>query len=203
MPLEEAIALRQERLDALKPILETTIANRSDVVLEIGSGHGHFLTAFATAHPNTYCIGIDLLSDRLQRSQRKSDRAKLTNIAWYHAEAGVFLDALPASVRITRCFVLFPDPWPKRRHAKNRLIQPRFLSALAARATADTWLHFRTDAATYFSEALVTVDRHPDWKLDLSAPWPFELETVFQARADAYQSLNARCAKLFSSGPSQ
>lgn len=192
MPLEIAQALTASRLADLRaqlaPLLQTTLP----VTLEIGSGHGHYLTAYAEAHPERFCIGIDLIGDRLERSARKSNRAGLKNVAWLHADVRLFLEALPAETRLAEIFLLFSDPWPKRRHWKNRVLQPEFLTALAARAGEGARFCFRTDHAPYFAQARGFVGEHADWSLASDEPWPFELATVFQLRADGHQSFIAR-----------
>jgi len=192
MPLEIAHALNTSRLAEIRAQLSPLLPATKPITLEIGSGHGHFLTAYAAAHPERLCIGIDLIADRLDRSARKSNRAKLTNIVWMRAEALLFLEALPADTALAEVFVLFSDPWPKRRHWKNRVLQPEFLSLLAGRAGQGARLCFRTDHAPYFEQASDFVSRHPDWSIEKEVPWPFELATVFQQRAAGHQSLIAR-----------
>lgn len=190
MPLEKAQAIHATRLADLRARLVPLLKTKLPVTLEVGSGHGHYLTAYAQAHPERFCIGIDLLPDRLARSSRKSERAGLTNVVWLHADVNLFLEALPAETRLSEIFILFSDPWPKRRHWKNRVVQPEFLTALAARAGEGARLCFRTDHAPYFAQAHDFVVQHPDWSLS-SEPWPFELATVFQLRAAGHQSLIA------------
>ena len=191
MPLEIAQALATSRLAEIRAQLAPLLPTPRPITLEIGSGHGHFLTAYAAANPERLCIGIDLIGDRLERSARKSNRAKLTNIVWMHAEATLFLEALPADTALAEIFVLFSDPWPKRRHWKNRVVQPEFLSLLASKAGQGARLYFRTDHAQYFEQVGALINQHPAWTLDASAPWPFELPTVFQQRAESHQSLVA------------
>jgi tRNA (guanine-N7-)-methyltransferase len=87
--------------------------------------------------------------------------------------------------------VLFPDPWPKRRHHKNRLMQPEFLDLLAEKSVPGALLYFRTDHGPYFTDASSTLLHHPRWALDATA-WPFEQETVFQSRAETHQSCIAK-----------
>lgn len=191
MPLEIAQAITESRLADIRAQVAPLLETRLPLTLEVGSGHGHFLTAYAQAHPARFCIGIDLLPDRLARSARKSERAALTNIAWLRADVRLFLEALPADTRIDEIFILFSDPWPKRRHWKNRVIQPEFLTQLAARAGEAARLYFRTDHAPYFSYATEAIQLHAAWRIDETAPWPFELATVFQQRASGHQSLVA------------
>jgi len=183
--------LQATRRAELLAELEPPLRGQREITLEIGAGHGHFLAAYAAAHPDRFCVGIDIMSDRVRRGLRKRDRAGLANLTFLHADAGDFLAVLPLGVLLAEVFVLFPDPWPKRRHWKNRLIQPSFLETLARRAPTGAPLYFRTDYEPYFEEALATIDSHADWELSPESPWPFEHVTVFQARAPSHQSLVA------------
>ncbi len=166
---------------------------------EIGCGHGHFLTAYAQAHPKETCIGVDIVSDRIERAVRKRDRAKLANLHFLHADARLFLEQLPADVTFQRLFVLFPDPWPKLRHHKHRIMQPEFLTEAASHAAPGARLYFRTDFRPYYDDTKLVFAEHPRWEVmvDDTKPgterWPFEFETVFQSRAaEGYHSLIAR-----------
>jgi tRNA (guanine-N7-)-methyltransferase len=160
-------------------------------VLELGCGHGHFLTAYAAAHPATRCLGVDRISLRITRAQRKQSRAQLANLAFLKADAAETLAALPAHAHLAGIFVFFPDPWPKHRHHKHRLLQPPLLNALAARALPGAWLALRTDHAEFFAWAQTNLSHHPAWQLTPQTPWPFEHPTVFQERQGPYQSLVA------------
>jgi tRNA (guanine-N7-)-methyltransferase len=191
LPSPAHLALIAQRRDALRTALARVLPPAGHFLCEIGCGHGHFLTAYAAAHPGERCIGIDLIGERIARAIRKRDRARLTNLHFFHAEAHDFFAALPPGATFSATIILFSDPWPKRRHHKNRLLQPEFLDALAARAGQGTRLYFRTDHRGYFAHATAVLGAHPAWRMDLAAPWIFETETVFQARAPAYQSLIA------------
>ena len=179
-----------ERHVALKATSATLLTGVGACVLEIGAGHGHFLTAYAAAHPERTCVGLDIIAERVDRANRKKNRARLGNLHFLHASAEDFLASMPENVRFTDVFVLFPDPWPKRRHHKNRLMQADFLSQIAAKAGQGLRLYFRTDDSDYFAAARAVVMEHPAWQV-LDAPWAFEYETVFQERAPGYQSLVA------------
>ncbi len=193
MPIEEVAAISESRQAALRTLLPELLAGRREVTLEIGCGHGHFLTAYAAGHPTEFCVAIDLIADRLERAERKTRRAGVTNVAWVRASAEDLLAVWPADVSFgPRIFILFPDPWPKRRHWKNRLIQTAFLSELARRSGPGTQLCFRTDHTPYFAAARANIAAHPDWTIEESARWPFEVVTVFQARAGGHESLVAR-----------
>ncbi len=180
-----------DRRDQLRRDLAALMPVPRPVVWEIGSGHGHFLVRYATEHPGKFCLGVDIQIERIGRANKKRDHARLTNCHFVRAEAREFLHALPAGVAFAEVWVLFPDPWPKARHNKNRLLRPEFLEDLAARAGEGTPLFFRTDYTEYFREAEACVRASSTWHIDSAAPWPMELETVFQARAPAYHSFVA------------
>lgn len=163
---------------------QPTANSPAEFIWEVGCGHGHFLTAYASAYRDRVCLGVDIASDRIARAKKKAERARLPHLHFLRAEASLFLAALPPEVRICTAFVLFPDPWPKSRHHKHRVLQPDFLLALAERAATGCRLHFRTDFEPYYQEARATAAASPKWSL-VDAPWPFEFETVFQSRAAA------------------
>jgi tRNA (guanine-N7-)-methyltransferase len=190
-PSPSHLALIAQRRADLRGVLARVLSPNARFFCEIGCGHGHFLTAYAAAHPGELCIGIDLIGERIARATRKRDRAKLSNLHFFQAEAHDFLAALPADASLGAIIVLFPDPWPKRRHHKNRLLQPAFLDELAARAGQGTRLYFRTDHRGYFTHATAVFAVHSLWRIDPAEPWIFESETVFQARAPTYHSLVA------------
>ena len=187
----ERESLIAERRGALRSALVTVLEPASRFVWEVGSGHGHFLAAYAAAHPEDICVGIDIASDRIARAERKRERAQLANLHFVRADAADFLASMPEGARFAAIFVLFPDPWPKRRHNKNRIMKPEFLAAAASRAEKGTPLYFRTDHEPYFREADATVSAHPDWRKSDAASWPFEEPSVFEKRAERHFSLVA------------
>jgi len=187
----EFIAHRAARRETLQRELADLLCAQPHITLEIGAGHGHYLADYAAAHPGEFCLGIDLLRDRVERALRKRDRAKLTNLVFLKAEAAEVIAALPPSTILAKILVLFPDPWPKRRHHKNRIMQPDFLQSIASRTEPGAILCFRTDDASYFSAAKAVVQNHPAWTISTTTLWPFERATVFQSRAAVFQSLVA------------
>lgn len=182
--------LLAERRDTLRQELENALQGRKEFVWEVGCGHGHFLTAYAAAHPEQCCVGLDLVGERIERARRKQARAGLPNLHFLRGEARLFLEVMPTGTRFSRLFVLFPDPWPKLRHQKHRILQKQFLDSASAWATPGCRLCFRTDYRPYFEEAQVALGAHPQWKL-VAEPWPFEFATVFQQRASGFDSLIA------------
>lgn len=190
-PKPEFLARVAQRQAALRTTLATLIPATAAITLEIGSGHGHFLTRYATEYPQRLCLGVDLISDRIRRSKRKAERAKLAHCHFVQAEARELIDALPAGATFTELWVLFPDPWPKKRHHKNRLLQPAFFESIATRTGEGARLYFRTDHGEYFRATTALLPHLQTWRIDPAAQWPLEQETVFQARAPSYHSLVA------------
>jgi tRNA (guanine-N7-)-methyltransferase len=183
-----------QRRDQLRRDLVEVIGSSRRIVWEVGSGHGHFLSAYAAAHPDDLCLGVDISSDRVARAKRKREKARLGNLHFILADADDFLGAMPERLLFSEIFVLFPDPWPKRRHHKNRVMKPEFLSAVAARAEKGACLYFRTDHEEYFQEAVALVRAHGDWAESAGAQLPFEEPTVFQKRAARHFTLVAKRA---------
>jgi tRNA (guanine-N7-)-methyltransferase len=192
MPREIFDAIQASRRTELRSAFASILpANGTPLILEIGCGHGHFLTAYASAHPEERCIGIDLRLERTDKALRKRDRAGLSNLHFLRCDAHNFLMELPAGVTLTDIYILFPDPRPKKRHHKNRLIQTEFLNELGARAGQGSRLFFRTDYQPYFDEAREIIAAHPQWSLLPDHSFPFEHVTVFQSRAPTFYSLGA------------
>lgn len=185
------IDLIAKRRSDLRAGLRAILPEPRSIVLELGCGHGHFLARYATEFPAKLCIGVDLSSDRIDRAVRKAERARLANCHFVRAEALEFIQALPAGVGLEEIWVLFPDPWPKKRHHKNRLLQESFFEEIACRAAPGTHLYFRTDFAGYFESVAALFPMLRTWQLVDSPMWPMEHDTVFQARAVTYRSLVA------------
>ncbi|HVT74149.1 MAG TPA: methyltransferase domain-containing protein [Lacunisphaera sp.] len=187
----EFLALIAGRRAALRQELAGLLPAGGSMVWEIGCGHGHFLARYAAENPGRLCCGVDISGPRLERARRKAARARLANCHFLQAEAREFLNSLPAGVTVAETWVLFPDPWPKKRHHKNRILQPAFFEALAGRAPPGARLYFRTDHAEYHDTVADLVRQLSTWRLEPDAPWPLEHETVFQALADRFYSLVA------------
>lgn len=192
--IEEPAYLRQIhcRIESLKEDVRKILANTRTLTLEFGSGHGHYLTAYAEAHPKEVCLGLDLITKRVEKANAKVEKRDLANIRFLKAEATELLSVFPDSVEVTKVFMLFPDPWPKKRHFKNRMIQHAFLTDLACKCPIGAPFFFRTDHAGYFEWTQEHLQAHPDWEIDPKARWPFEQTSYFQDMMDSWQSLIAR-----------
>ncbi len=190
-PREQRFAsMAAARIQGLEETTRNLFTEIKTCVLEIGCGHGHLLAAYAEAHPEKTCIGIDIIADRITRANRKKNRARLPNVHFINTSAEDFFAVFPTQISISELFIFFPDPWPKRRHHKNRLMQAEFLSKLSRWVTPSSRLYFRTDDLPYFTATEAILSAHPKWSIHRS-PWAFEFTTVFQARASSHYSLVA------------
>ena len=168
------------------------LAGCDRILFEAGCGHGHWLSDYAEAHPDTICVGIDLITWRIRKGNDKKAKRGIQNLHFYKAELSEFLEALPDSIRFERTVLLFPDPWPKAKHHRRRMVQPAFLDEVARRTDAGGEFCFRSDDRPYFDWAVEHLDAHADWSIDAAAPWPYESETYFQSLMDEYFSVVAK-----------
>src|SRR6059058_3143531 len=94
--------------------------------VELGSGDGSFLVNYAKLHPERNFLGVERLLGRLRKLNRKGLRAGLTNLRGLRIESAYLVEYLLAPGSVSALHIYFPDPWPKRKHRKNRLINDRF-----------------------------------------------------------------------------
>ena len=194
--ITEAHARELEKQAARKAELVKTcradLAGVDRILFEAGCGHGHWLTDYAEANPGMICAGIDLISWRVRKGNEKKAKRGLQNLHFYKAELSEFLGALPAAIRFDRTVLLFPDPWPKAKHHRRRMVQPSFLDEVARRTDRGGEFCFRSDDRPYFDWTVEHLSEHPEWEIDESAQWPYESETYFQSLMDGYYSVVAK-----------
>lgn len=143
--------------------------NDHPVEVEIGAGKGTFVVAAAEAHPESNFVAIELSKPYAEHVRDRVRRRNLRNVRVVRAEAARFLGehAPPGSLRAVH--VYFPDPWPKKRHHKRRLLQPSFVDAVAAALAPGGELRLVTDHEAYFAEATALCDQHAALQ---AAPYP-------------------------------
>ena len=176
-------------------LVKTCSADLADVdriLFEAGCGHGHWLTDYAEANPSMICAGIDLISWRIRKGNEKKAKRGLQNLHFYKAELSEFLGALPGAIRFDRTVLLFPDPWPKAKHHRRRMVQPSFLDEVARRTDMGGEFCFRSDDRPYFDWTVEHLSEHSEWEIDEAAQWPYESETYFQGLMDEYYSVVAK-----------
>src|SRR5262249_40908789 len=120
--------------------------------VELGSGDGSFLAQWAQRHPERNYFGVERLLGRLRKLDRKGQRAGLHNLRLIRMEAAYFVEFLLPPASVAALHIYFPDPWPKRRHRKHRLVNERFAELAAQALRPGGAIFLRTDDADYFSQ---------------------------------------------------
>ena len=186
-----------ERLD-----LEILFGRAAPRRLEIGCGHGEFISQMAQAHPAEDFVGFELDHLRVNKCAHKCLKLGARNVRLYAGEAEALMARLPAAA-FHRIYILFPDPWPKAAHRRRRLVNRAYLLELARVAAPGCILVFASDTHNYAMQVLANVSTIPGrwrslhpagYKIDV----PVRFETVFERhkRAEGCTIMNLRFARL-------
>jgi tRNA (guanine-N7-)-methyltransferase len=132
------------------------------VVLEIGFGMGDATAQMAAADPGTGILAADVHTPGQGNLLALADRHGLTNIRVANGDAVVLLRDMLAPASLAGLRVYFPDPWPKGRHHKRRLIQPEFTALAVSRLRSGASVHCATDWEPYAEQMLEVLCAHPD-----------------------------------------
>jgi tRNA (guanine-N7-)-methyltransferase len=157
------------------------------VILEIGFGGGEHLVAQAGARPEGRFIGVEPFINGVASCLRHIEESGVQNVRLHQGDARDVIARLPET-SVALCYILFPDPWPKTRHHKRRLIQAAFLDELTRVLEPAAEVRFATDWANYAAWALEhfvrderfawTAERAEDWR----TPWPGHVTTRYEAK---------------------
>jgi tRNA (guanine-N7-)-methyltransferase len=182
-----AVALTGDAAQLAKPDRLFSAAVR-EVWLEIGFGGGEHLLWQAEQHPEAGILGCEPYQDGIVKVLSAISTRRAGNIRLFADDARILLRQLPAAA-IARAFVLFPDPWPKRRHWKRRLVSEATLAELARVLRPGAELRIATDIAAYAECILLAVRRQgsfrwlaktpADWR-QRGSDWP---RTRYEAKA--------------------
>ncbi len=144
--------------------LDAVFGRQRAVWLEIGFGSGDFLANLAATHPEVDMLGIDVhlagVGSLLGRLQAEACR----NVRLFCADAVEVLQVCIAKHALERVYVLFPDPWPKLRHHKRRLIQPEFVTLLEEKLAVGGQLYLATDWADYAAQMMAVLSEAHGWR---------------------------------------
>jgi len=156
--------LDRVRLDELFP-------RAQPLEVELGSGDGSFLVEYARQHPELNLIGVERLLGRLRKLDRKSRRAGLLNLRGIRIESGYFLRYLLPAHSAQALHLYFPDPWPKRKHRRHRLVNEDFPALAEGALGPDGIVYLRTDDEDYFSQMLAVFAASPRFEaIETPAP---------------------------------
>jgi tRNA (guanine-N7-)-methyltransferase len=153
--------------------------------LEIGFGAGEHLLAMAGAHPGVGLIGAEHFINGLASCLSHLERSGLANVRIHHGDAHDLLERLPPG-GVARVYLLYPDPWPKGRHAARRFVNASGMD-LVARVLAPGGLFFlATDIPGYVAHACEHMDARPDFMAvprEIQVPWDGWHRTRYEAKA--------------------
>ena len=144
----------------------------AEVWLEIGFGGGEHMAAQAGLHRDVLILGAEPFQNGVASALRHIDEAGLTNVRVLDGDARALMADLPAA-SLARIYVLFPDPWPKARHNKRRIVQPETVAEFARLLKAGGRLRFASDVAHYVDWALEKIIANPAfrWSADQASDW--------------------------------
>ena len=166
-------------LDTLLPTIALDLASPLDAALgegetwlEIGFGGGEHLAEQAARQPDVRYLGAEPFLNGAASALRHIEARGLANVRLHVGDARDLLAALP-DARLRRVFLLFPDPWPKARHHKRRLVQPGFAAEIARVLAPGGRLRFATDWADYADQALAVLRAEPalGWDARRAGDW--------------------------------
>ena len=133
----------------------------SPVVLEIGFGMGETTARIAAALPQTDFLGVEVHLPGVGALLKLADEHGLRNIRLIRHDATEVAQHMIAPASLSGIHIYFPDPWPKKRHHKRRLVQPEFVALLASRLRPDGYLHLATDWEEYATQMLEVLSAEP------------------------------------------
>jgi tRNA (guanine-N7-)-methyltransferase len=179
-----------ELTSILEPIrLEALFAVQQPLELELGSGDGGFLVEWAAREPSHNFIGVERLLGRLRKIERKASRRGLANLRAVRIEAGYFVRYLVPEGSVCALHVYFPDPWPKRRHWRHRLVNEGFPAMAERVLTSGGRVYLRTDHAEYFDQMQRVFEAHGGYARQETpaalAAVPTDFERAFRAAGSA------------------
>lgn len=180
------VNLVYELRSILEPVdLAELFPQAGPLEVELGSGDGSFLLDYAAAHPDRNFLGIERLLGRIRKLDRKGRRLGLTNLRGVRIESSYFLRYLLPPASATALHIYFPDPWPKLKHRRHRLINEHF-SALARQALAPGGrVYLRTDDADYFAQMRRVFGAAADFQEEPTPPDLLAFKTDFEREFNA------------------
>jgi tRNA (guanine-N7-)-methyltransferase len=163
---------RAENPDRAPLDLAALFPGKREVWLEIGFGGGEHMIHQAAANPDVGIVGCEPFVNGVAMLLSAIERAGVENLRVHPGDARDLLELVPAGA-LGRVYLLYPDPWPKRRHWKRRFVNAENLDALARAMAPGAELRLATDIADYVRHSLEQVARHPGfaWTAERPADW--------------------------------
>ena len=147
-----------------RPDWEELFGNRNPLNLEIGFGVGNFIIEMGIREPNENFIGIDFYHKGIRKVITRIAKYEICNARIVYGDAKEKIPLLFNPEELNRIYINFPDPWPKKRHHKRRLIKPGFIKVLAEKLNCGGEIHIATDHEAYAMEILDFFEKEPALK---------------------------------------
>jgi tRNA (guanine-N7-)-methyltransferase len=157
-------------------LFEGSVPALRDLVVDIGFGRGEFLVDLAKRSPERAFVGIEKSFKRALKMARRLPRLGVHNVRIIEGEGETAIPALFPPASIACAWINFPDPWPKDRHARRRLVQAPFIADLAARVVVGGEINLATDDAPYAQQMAEVLAAEPLLE-NAYAPEPFRLDS--------------------------
>jgi tRNA (guanine-N7-)-methyltransferase len=141
--------------------LDRLFGRRAPKILEIGFGMGETTAAIAQQHPENDYLGVEVHTPGVGSLLARLAELRLGNVRVIQHDAVEVLQAMIAMAALDGVHIFFPDPWPKKRHHKRRLIQPALVSLLVSRMKSGAILHTCTDWEDYATQMLEVLSADP------------------------------------------
>lgn len=171
------------------------------LVVEVGFGNGQFLAEMARARPQCDFVGIELYGKGIEKLSRRLEREAIENVRIVKGEALRVLRGRFARGEVAEVHLNFPDPWPKKRHHKRRLVGPAFAAVLFPRMAPGGDVHLATDHECYALRMREAFEAHPGFVnaagsfrfiYDIPGRVPTKYERKFAARGATIRHLHYR-----------
>ena len=131
---------------------EAIYGNRAPLEVDLGCGDGLFLAAAAAANPTANFLGIERMPGRVRSASRRIEKASLRNARILEIEIAYAVRHLLPAASVATFHLMFPDPWPKRRHSPRRIVTGDFFASLHRALAPGGTIRIATDQANYFRE---------------------------------------------------
>ncbi len=165
--------------------IESAFGRTGPLILEIGFGMGETTEKIAQSRPEDLFLGVEVFNAGVGSLLNRIDHSGLSNVRIIQHDAVEVLRDMIAPDSLSGVHIYFPDPWPKKRHHKRRLIQPAFVSLLASRLAPGAYIHLATDWEHYAHQMLEVLSGEASLTntADGFAPRPdYRPQTKFETR---------------------
>ena len=144
-----------------RPDWDEVFSNNNPLNLEVGFGVGNFIIEMGIREPNENFIGMDFYHKGIRKVITRIEKYQVDNARIVYGDAKEKIPLLFNNEELNRVYINFPDPWPKKRHHKRRLIKPAFIKVLAEKLKFSGEIHISTDFEAYAMEILEFLEKEP------------------------------------------